>query len=87
VRNFIICTPHQVSLSSPIKEYMVDGACGMHARGEKSVQGFTGKHKGKRPLRRPRCVWDDGIRMALGEIGWGVLSGFNWLRIETGGMH
>jgi hypothetical protein len=27
----------------------------------------------------------DGIRMDLREIGWGVQSGFNWLRIGTGG--
>jgi hypothetical protein len=27
----------------------------------------------------------DGIRMYLREIGWGVWSGFSWLRIGTGG--
>jgi hypothetical protein len=27
----------------------------------------------------------DGIRMDLREIGWGVLIGFTWLRIGTGG--
>jgi hypothetical protein len=29
------------------------------------------KPKGKRPLERPRHRWEDGIRMDLGEIGWG----------------
>jgi hypothetical protein len=40
---------------------------------------------GKRPLRRPRHRWEDGIRMDLGEIGWGVWIGFDWLRIGCGG--
>jgi hypothetical protein len=29
---------------------------------------------GKRSLRRPRIRWEDGIRMNLREIGWGVWS-------------
>jgi hypothetical protein len=32
---------------------------------------LKGKPEGKRPLGRPRCRWDDGIRMDLREIGWG----------------
>jgi hypothetical protein len=27
------------------------------------------KPEGKRPLGRPRCRWEDGISMDLGEIG------------------
>jgi hypothetical protein len=30
---------------------------------------------------RTRRRWDDGIRMYLREIGWGVWIGFDWLRI------
>jgi hypothetical protein len=26
---------------------------------------------GKRPLRRPRRMWVDNIRVDLGEVGWG----------------
>jgi hypothetical protein len=32
---------------------------------------LMGKPKGKRPLGRPRRRWEDGIKMDLGEIGWG----------------
>jgi hypothetical protein len=34
---------------------------------------LVGKPEGKRPLRRPRRRWEDGIRMDLivREIGWG----------------
>jgi hypothetical protein len=46
-----------------------------------SVEGFGGKPEGKRPLRRPRCRWEDGIRVDLGEIDGGVCSGFILLRI------
>jgi hypothetical protein len=31
---------------------------------------FVGKPKGKRPLRRPRYRWEDGIRMDLRGCGW-----------------
>jgi hypothetical protein len=33
------------------------------------------KHKGKRPLGRPRRRWADGIKMDLREIGWGEEGG------------
>jgi hypothetical protein len=42
---------------------------------------LMGKPEGKRPLERPRRRWKDGIKMNLREIGWGVWSGFTWLRI------
>jgi hypothetical protein len=44
---------------------------------------LVGKRKEKRPLGRPRRRWEDGIGMVLREIGGGVCSGFNWLRIGT----
>jgi hypothetical protein len=40
---------------------------------------------GKRPLGRPRRRWEEGIKVELGEVGWGVWSGFTWLRIGTVG--
>jgi hypothetical protein len=46
---------------------------------------LVGKPEGKRPLGRPRRRWEDGVRMDLGEIGWGVWIGFDWLRTGTGG--
>jgi hypothetical protein len=46
---------------------------------------LVGKPKGKRPLGRPRRRWEDGIEMDLRKIGWGVWSGFTWLRIGTVG--
>jgi hypothetical protein len=46
---------------------------------------LVGNAEGKRPFRRPRHRWEDRIRMDLREIGWGVWSGFSWLRIGGSG--
>jgi hypothetical protein len=46
---------------------------------------LVGKSEGKRPLERPGRRWEGGIKMDLREIGWGVWSGFTWLRIGTDG--
>jgi hypothetical protein len=46
---------------------------------------LVGKPEVKRPIGRPRCRWEDGIRMDLMEIGVGVWIGFDWLRTGTGG--
>jgi hypothetical protein len=43
------------------------------------------KPEGKRPLRRTRSRWEDGFRIDFGKIGWGVYSGFSWLRIGASG--
>jgi hypothetical protein len=48
---------------------------------------LVGKLKGKIPLERPRSRWEHGIKIDLREIGWGVWSGFTWLRIGiVGGL-
>jgi hypothetical protein len=52
--------------------------------GRKVYRVLVGKPEGKRPLERQRRRWKNGIRMDLSEIGWGVWSGFVWLRIGTG---
>jgi hypothetical protein len=37
---------------------------------------LVGKPEGRRPLGRPRCMWEDNIKMELREIGWG---GMDWI--------
>jgi hypothetical protein len=42
-----------------------------HMGEERKMYGvLLGKQAGKRPLRRPRYRWEDGIRMDLKKIGW-----------------
>jgi hypothetical protein len=72
---------HNLYLSpGQIKANEVGRACGTHGRREKSVlyKVMVGKPEGKRPLGRPRCRWEDGIRMNLREIG---LGGVDWIRL------
>jgi hypothetical protein len=46
--------------------------------GEKSnaCRILVGNPEGRRPLGRPRRMWEDNIRMDLKEIGWG---GMEWI--------
>jgi hypothetical protein len=34
---------------------------------------LVGKPERKRPLGKPRCRWEDNIRMDLQEVGYGVV--------------
>jgi hypothetical protein len=58
--------------------------CG-ERRGVYSV--LVGKPEGKKPLRRPRCRWEDNIKMDLQDVRCGALTGLIWLRIGTGSGH
>jgi len=48
---------------------------------------LVGKPDGKKPHGKPRCIWEDNIKMDLQEVGWGTWTGLIWLRIGTGGGH
>ena len=37
-----------------------------------------GKPEGKRPLGRPRCRWEDNIKMEVQEVGCGVME---WIEL------
>jgi hypothetical protein len=39
---------------------------------------LVGRPECKRPLGRPRSMWEDNIKMDLGEIG---IDGANWIRL------
>jgi hypothetical protein len=55
-----------------------------HAWERKVYKVLVGKPEGKRALGRPRCRWEDGVRMDLRDIDWRVWIGFDWLWIGTG---
>jgi hypothetical protein len=46
--------------------------------GRKAHMVLMGKPEGKRPLGRPRCRWEDGIKMDLRKIGWESLA---WIHL------
>jgi hypothetical protein len=51
-------------------------ACMGEGRGAYRV--LVGRPEGKRPLGRPRCRWEDNIKMDLKEIG---IDGANWIQL------
>jgi hypothetical protein len=53
------------------------------AEGRKVYRVLVCNPKGKRPLRRPRHRWEDGIRMDLREIGCGGVEWITLLRIRV----
>jgi hypothetical protein len=56
-------------------------------KGRNAYRILVGKPERKIPLERTRRRWEDGIKMDLREIGWGVWNGFTWLRIGiVGGL-
>ena len=44
--------------------------------GKGTYRVLVGKPEGKRPLERPRSVWEGTIKMYLQEVGWG---GMDWI--------
>jgi hypothetical protein len=46
------------------------------------IRGFCRKPAGKRPVARPRYIWEGNVRMGLRETEWTLLIGFIFLRIE-----
>jgi hypothetical protein len=51
-------------------------ACMGERRGAYRV--LVGQPHGRRPLGRPRCRWEDNIKMNLQEVGWG---GMDWINL------
>jgi hypothetical protein len=46
-------------------------ACSIHGEKRNAFKVSVGKLEVNRPQRRPRCRWDDNIKMDLREVGWG----------------
>jgi YD repeat-containing protein len=56
-------------------------ACMGEGRGVYRV--LVGRPKGKRPVGRPRCRWEDNIKMDLKESG---IDGANWIQLAQDGV-
>jgi hypothetical protein len=63
-------------ISGEVKEDDMGGTCSMHGGRVKCLQDFGWGPEGERPLGRPRCRWEDKIKMHLREIG---IDGANWI--------
>jgi hypothetical protein len=51
-------------------------ACSTNREKRNAYKILVRKPEGKRTLGRPRCRWEDNIRMDLREIGW---SDMEWI--------
>jgi hypothetical protein len=47
--------------------------CGRYGGKESAYRVLVGKPDGKRTLGRPRCRWEDDIKMDLQNVGWGEM--------------
>jgi hypothetical protein len=63
-----------------IEKNEMAGACSRYWEGERLL---VGKPEGKRPLGRPRLMWEVKIKMDLHEVGLWAWTGLIWLRIGT----
>ena len=52
--------------------------CSAYRVGVRCVQLLVGKPERRRPLGRPRCRWEDNIRMDLREVGCGCVG---WIEL------
>jgi hypothetical protein len=55
----------------------------MH-EGERKYKVLVESQK-ERPLRRPRCRWNDNINMYHREVGLDIVDGLIWIRMGTSG--
>jgi hypothetical protein len=59
-----------------MEEGEVGGTCGMQGEGRGVHRVLVGRPEGERLLGRPRCRWDDNIKLDLREIG---IDEANWI--------
>jgi hypothetical protein len=77
MRSYIICSHPQISLgkASQVKTNEAGHVARIGVE-RKVYKVLVAKAEGKRSLGRPRCRWEDGIRMDLRENG---LGGVDWI--------
>jgi hypothetical protein len=51
----------------------------LEGEGRGMYRVLVGKPEEKRPLGRPRCRWEDNIKMDLQEVGCG---GMDWIELD-----
>ena len=59
----------------------MSGTCSTCGREERCKLSFGGKYEAITPVGRPRCRWENDIKMDIQETGWRVWTGISWLRL------
>jgi hypothetical protein len=74
----MICIHHQISFGDQIEKNAMSGACSTYGDRRDAYRVLVGLPEGRRPLGRPRCRWEDNIKMDLKEVRCG---GMNWINL------
>ena len=69
-------TVHSFNCTMLIMRWAGQVECLVEGRGMYRV--LVGKRKGKRPIGRSRCRWEDNIKVDLQEVGCG---GMDWIEL------
>jgi len=75
--NDLFCSPNIVQVIKSTRMRWVGHVAHM-GEGRAVYRVLVGKPGGKRPLGRPRCRWEDNIKMGLQEVGCG---GMDWIEL------
>jgi hypothetical protein len=86
MKSLMICTDHIIQVIKSRKMRWAGHVAHIEER-RGIYKVLVGKHEGKRPLGRPRHIWEDNNTMDLQEWDVVVWTGSRWLRIGTGGGH
>jgi hypothetical protein len=69
-------------LGDQIEKNEIGRACSTYGERRGVYRVLVGKPEGKRPLGRPRCRWEDNIKMDLQEVG---CEGMDWIYLAQVG--
>jgi len=75
--NDLYCSPIIVRVIKSRRMRWV-GPVARMGEGRAVYRVLVGKPEGKRPLGRPRCRWEDNIKMDLQKVGCG---GMDWIKL------
>ena len=74
----MICTSHPICSCDKNEKSEMLGACSAYGREERRIEDLVWKPEGKKPLGKPRCRWEDNIKMDLQVVGCG---GMDWIEL------
>jgi len=83
-KGLMIWSPHQTLSGHQINKNEMSGVCGTYGGAEKCIQGLGGEFEGKRPYTRPRCRWEDNIKIDLKDSIGREITGLAHNRDEQG---
>ena len=63
--SLIISTPHKYCSGDEIEKNEMGEACSTYGERRGVYRVLVAKPEGKRPLGRPKCRWEDNIKMDL----------------------